>query len=288
VSFLPCYKADIKETSLSSQTVSVMKERPLKIDRAPAKQLINLIRGQADVDAFKEFYRLRRDWQGYPLVHDGIGTYGIFSDLTEDLDPKLQASLLPHAVELAKAEVDQRFLCAVFLVYDLIHGFNMADHQDSIRTTIAAMLPRAKKLSIFPNMSCFWNQIVNSVFHWATKDAFFVHDNDWREYTPLDFPPVDDCGWRNCPGGIDKVNDEIHGIGGGEFVLEFKRSALFDGAKYWIWLYRNVSENPVWHWYVYIVTTPDGKTELHRHSMHSVINMSPEELVVKHSYGLVD
>ncbi len=66
------------------------------------------------------------------------------------------------------------------------------------------------------------------------------------------------------------------------------RSTFHEGSEYWIWLYRNVSENPIWHWYVYIVVTPDGKTEMHKHSMHSVVNLTPEELVVKHAYGLVD
>jgi len=66
-------------------------------------------------------------------------------------------------------------------------------------------------------------------------------DKGWRGYgMSLDFPSVDDNGWQNCPGGEDAVNKEIEEIRGGDFVLEYQRSALHQGSKYWIWLYRNV------------------------------------------------
>lgn len=75
----------------------------------------------------------------------------------------------------------------------------------------------------------------------------------------MDFPSVDSQGWQNCPGGEEAIRKEIAAIKGGDFILECQRSALHEGTKYWIWLYRNVSENPAWHWYVYVATTPDGK-----------------------------
>jgi hypothetical protein len=110
-------------------------------------------------------------------------------------------------------------------------------------------------------------------------------DKGWRGYgLSLNFPPVDTQGWQNCPGGEDDVRKETAGIKGGEFVLEFQRSVLHKEHKYWIWLYRNISDKPVYHWYVYLVETPEGVTSLHRHSMHSVVNISPEELVAKHAF----
>ena len=136
-------------------------------------------------------------------------------------------------------------------------------------------------------MSCFWNQIARIVFSSDADSTMLVRDDDWREFISLDLPTVDNNGWQNCPGGEDAIKKEVEGIGGGEFVLEYARSAVYNDSKYWIWLYRNVSEIQRWHFYVYIVTKPDGKTEIHRHSMHSEVNISPEELVVKHTYGLV-
>ena len=111
-------------------------------------------------------------------------------------------------------------------------------------------------------------------------------DKGWWGYgTSLDFPLVDACGWQNCPGGEEAVRKEVEVIRGGDFVLEYQRSVLHQGLQYWIWLYRNVSENPIWHWYVYVVTTSEGETTIHREAMHSVVSKSPEELVVQHAFG---
>jgi len=268
--------------------VSYMNVRPLVIDRAPGKELIGAIWEQADAKAFADFYRKRRDWRGYPLIHDGLITYGLFDDLIANLDMKTRAALLPTALTLAEEETDKLFLCAVYLILNLLDGFMAVDNQDDIRSRIRAMHPRAGKLSLFSNMSCFWNQIVNKVFP-ADKDGSMLVDiDDWRRFTPLNFPTVDDSGWQSCPGGEDAVKKEVKNISGDKFVLEYKRSALYNDSKYWIWLYRNVSEDPIYHFYIYIVTTAEGKTELFSHAMHSDVNISPEELVVMHAYGLAD
>ena len=276
------------EDSAGRPGVGDGRRRRLRIDDAPGKELIPLVHNHGDLDAFAEFYRLRRDWWRYPLVHDRFVTYGIFEDLTDGLDRQAQAVLLPEAVALAENESDQLFLCAIFLILNLIGGFSASGNRDDIWLRIKAMHQRAKKLSLFPNMSCFWNQIVNRILRGDTDGAILVDSNDWRECISLDFPLVDEFGWQNCPGGEDMVRKEIRGIRGGDFVLEYIRSALYEGSKYWIWLYRNVSEHPIWHWYVYIVTNPDGETELHRHSMHTVVTIPPEELVVKHAYGVLN
>lgn len=265
-----------------------MKERRFQIDDAPGKALLESIRDTADLEAFADFYRQRRDWWRYPLIHDRLVTYGIFHDLTNNLATEAQALLLPKAVSLAEVETDKLFLCTVFLILDLLDGFPTVDNQDDIRSRLRSLHPRARKLSLFPNMSCFWNEIANKVFPTDKDGSMLISDKDWREFTSLDLPPVDDRGWQNCPGGEDAVKKEIEEVRGGDFVLEYQRSALHQGAKYWIWLYRNVSNNPIWHWYVYVVTMPDGSTTLHRHSMHSVVNLSPEELVAQHAFGVRD
>ena len=265
-----------------------MKERRFQINDAPGKALLGRIRDTADLEAFASFYRQRRDWWGTPLISDRLFTYGIFDDLTNNLAKETQASLLPTAMSLAEDEADRFFLCAVFLIFRLIDGFEAVGDQADIRSRLRSLRLRARKLSLYPNMSCFWNQIAHKVFRTDKDGAMLISDEDWRKFISLDLPPVDGMGWQNCPGGEEVVKKEIADIRGGEFVLEYIRSVLYEGSKYWIWLYRNVSEDPIWHWYVYIVVTPDGKTEIHRHAMHSVVNLSPEELVVKLAYGLLD
>ena len=114
-------------------------------------------------------------------------------------------------------------------------------------------------------------------------------DKGWHGYgMSLDFPTVDDDGWQNCPGGEDDVKKRIERIRGDNFVLEYQRSALREGFKYWVWLYRDVSFKSVYHWYVYVVTDPGGRTTLHEHQMRSAASLSPEELVAQHAFELGD
>lgn len=263
-----------------------MTQRQLLIEDAPGKELIPLIKEDGDLDAFREFYKIRRDWGGRPLIHDRFVTYGIFDDLASGLSLQRQAQMLPVAIELASAETDRHFICAVFLISDLIAGLSRSPEQESIEESIAVMHDRARKLSLFPNMSSFWNQIIKRLPNEASR-ALSIHSDDWKEVISLDLPVADHSGFQNCPGGEAKVREAVAGIKGGEFVLEFKRNAVYEGSKFWIWLYRNVSERPIWHFYVYVVLAPDGTVGVHRHSMHSRVNMSPEELVVKHAYGLI-
>ncbi len=264
-----------------------MTRKKFAIDDAPGKALLEPIRNVADLDAFVEFYRLRCDWWKYPLIHDYMVTYSIFDDLTNNLDRNTKAFLLPKAVNLAEDESDKLFLCAVYLMLVLADGFVLLSDQDGIRQKIQALLHRAKKLSLFPNMSCFWNQLARKVSTNMNSQQMRIEDEDWKSFISLNLPLADDMDWQNCPGGEDAIKKHVAVIRGGDFALEYLRNAVYDGSKYWIWLYRNISKKPIYHWYFYIVTTPDGKSSTYSHSMHTVVSITPEELIVRHSYGLI-
>jgi len=262
--------------------------RKFLIDDAPGKPLIRSIRENADLQAFSKFYRIRRDWAGYPLIHDRFWTYGIFSDFfTSDLSDEIKACLLSRAISLAAEEEDKSLLCALVLILEVISGFNAVTDKASIRSKLHYLHLRVQKLSLFPNMSCFWNQIVIKAFPVKEHQLYFVHDEVWRDFHSSDLPYIDDNNWGNCPGGEDAVIEKIQDISGGVFVLEYTRNAYYQGSNFWIWLYRNVSERPIWHWYIYIVLSTDGDVELFTHSMQTCVSMTPEELVVKHEYGLM-
>lgn len=264
-----------------------MREMELQIDQAPAKELLRPIREHADRHALAEFYRQRRDWMRYPLVHDHFVTYSIFQDLTATLPPETLRVLLPTAVGLAEDEVDELYLCAVRLVCEFSYGHESHAAPEGIRARLRQLRPRTQRLSLFPNMGCFWNQVATRIFPDVKDGSMLVRDHDWKQFISLDLPPVDDHGWQNCPGGENAVMQRVAGIQGGEFVLEYLRSAVYEGAKYWIWLYRNVSDRPIWHWYVLVVEKPDGSSKVQSHAMHTVVTLPPEELVVHHAFGLV-
>lgn len=264
-------------------------ERKLAIDSAPGKELISTILKSADLKTFEEFYKIRRDWHGYPLVHDGLVTYGILSDLMTDLTEETQSVLIIKAIELAEEESDEFFLCGIHLIVVLLSGLHHISEKELKKALrkLKKLRNRARKLSLLPNMTCFWGQIVNHFNLYCSGGIDPIEDKDWLQFHSLNLKHVDKHGWENCPEGDSLIKEEIAGISGGEFILEFSRSAYYEGKKYWVWLYRNISENPIWHFYVYITVSPKGKAELFRHSMHTVVNVSPEELVIRHHYGLI-
>ena len=55
------------------------------LDKAPGKDLIPSIIENKSFDDFYEFYKIRVDWYGYPLIHDRMVTYGLFHDLTSNI-----------------------------------------------------------------------------------------------------------------------------------------------------------------------------------------------------------
>ncbi|MEW6078484.1 MAG: hypothetical protein AB1724_11775 [Thermodesulfobacteriota bacterium] len=245
-------------------------------------------------DTFSEFYEKRFEWHWYPII-SGFSSGPVHGDLPGELTDERLLEAIGYTASICAREDQKRFISALGLLSLLCRNCEKPEEVPSLTKHFMQIRESVTRNAIDPNIPYWFSKVV--LFQLSTgvvpdgysgsfdRDGLDAPDKGWQGYgDSLDFPVVDQSGWGSCPGGEDAVKEEIKPISGGEFVLEFQRNALHEGYKFWIWLYRNVSENPIWHFYVYVVTTPDGKTEVHRESMHSVESVSPEELVAQHVF----
>jgi hypothetical protein len=266
------------------------------IGEPPHHENIKDFAANLDESSFEHFINGRYAWHWYPIITSGFSSFPVHGDLPEHLNQDQLLRATGYTATICSREDGRRFISALGLLALLCRAVDSPQGVPALTQNFMFIRESATRNSIDPNI-LFWfsnaalYQLNTSVVPDGYDGSFDraglnAPDKGWRGYgMSLDFPPVDPHCWRNCPGGENSVRKEIEGIKGGEFVLEFQRSALHQDRKYWIWLYKNISDKPVWHWYVYIVQTAEGATTVHRHSMHSVVNMTPEELVAKHAFG---
>jgi len=242
-----------------------------------------------------DFYEKRFAWHWYPTITSGFSSFPVHGDLPGELNDAQRLEAIGYAASICSREDRKRFISALGLLSLLCRACEEPEEVASLTKHFMRIRAGATQNAIDPNIPFWFSKV--ALFQLSTgvapdgytgsfdRAGLNAPEKGWRGYgTSLDFPAVDQSGWQNCPGGEDSIKNAIKDIRGGDFVLEFQRSAVHEAHRFWIWLYRNVSDKPVWHWYVYVVTTPDGKTVVHKRSMHTVVNITPEELVAQHVF----
>lgn len=241
------------------------------------------------------FYEKRFAWHWYPIITSGFSSFPVHGDLSGELTEGQRVEAIGYAASICANEDRKRFISALGLLSLLCRACEKPQASPLLTKHFMRIRAGVTRNAIDPNIPYWFSKVaLYQLSTGVTPDGYTgsfdraglnAPDKGWRGHgTSLDFPVVDQSGWRSCPGGKDAVKNAIKDISGGKFLLEFQRSALHEGHKFWIWLYRNVSDKPVWHWYAYAVTSPDGKTAIHTRSMHTVVNISPEELVAQHVF----
>lgn len=248
---------------------------------------------------FSEFYEKRFAWHWYPIITNGLSTFPTHGNLFNELTESQKLEAIGFAASICAREDRKRFISALGLLSFLCRSCKKYQEVISLTTHFVRIREATTLNAIDPNIPYWFSKVAS--FQLSTgvvpegyngtfdRTGLNAPKKGWSGYgSSLDFPVIDQYGWQNCPGGEVTVQNAIKDIRGGEFVLEFQRSAIHEGHKFWIWLYRNVSDKPIWHWYVYVVSDPVGNTETLRFSMHSVVNVTPEELVAQHVFQLGD
>jgi len=266
-------------------------------DKPPFHEGIKDFASSLTEATFCDFYEKRFEWHWYPIISVGPSSFTAHGDLPAALTEEQRLLAIGYAASICAREDRRRFISALGLLALLCRAIEIPQDVPALTKNFMRIRESVTRNAIDPNIPYWFSKV--ALFQLSTgvipdgysgsfdRDGLNAPDKGWLGYgESLDFPVVDQSGWESCPGGEDAVKEEIKSISGGEFVLEFQRSAVHEDCKYWIWLYRNVSENPIYHWYVYAVMTPDGHTSIHRHSMNSVVNMTPEELVARHAFSL--
>lgn len=259
-----------------------------KIDNAPGKELIQKIIEQTFFSDFYEFYKVRVDWYGYPLIHDRFVTYGLYDDLSNSIpkESELISKFINYSIEIAERETDKRFLNAIFLVMDFCSlGKEFFIPSQIQINRIIKLQSRVKMLSFLPNMTTFWNNILNILSNEKTfdKSLYIVNDSDYQKCINLNFKIIDNNSPITCPVDISIIKKEVEEIKGEYEPLKFVMSAAIEDDLYWVWLYKNITGN-IWSWYITVKQDNEGKTSIETHSMHGGVTKSPESLLLNYHY----
>ncbi len=262
--------------------------REFIIDKAPGKDLIPAIIENQSFNDFSAFYKIRVDWHGYPLIHDRLVTYGLFDDLTNNFpeDKEAIAKFIDFSINIAELETDKRFINSIFLILDFCGIAKRITKPTAYQIEkIIGLIGRVKKLSFFPNMSTFWEQILDylTIGNLINKEEYLVYDNVYINIINLDFPSIDNNSSKSCPIPETKIMDEMDYIIGEYEPLKFVRSAKIDNDNYWVWVYKNISGN-VWSWYITVKQDEENRIYIERHKMHGGINKTPEKLLLEYHY----
>jgi hypothetical protein len=263
--------------------------REFIIDKAPGKDLIPQIIKDKSYDEFFNFYKIRVDWYGYPLIHDRFVSYGLFDDLTDQFREEKEnvSEFIDLSILIAEQENDKRFLNSIFLILDfcgIAKKSEITPTQNQMHK-IPNLVNRVRKLSFLPNMTTFWDQILDflSTNNTFVKTDYLVQDDAYLSVINMDFPSIDNNTNKSCPITEEQMKEEIDGIVGEYEPLKFVRSAIIDSDRYWVWLYKNITGN-IWSWYFTVKQDEQNKIEIERHSMHGGVNKTPEKLLLDYHY----
>lgn len=264
--------------------------REFIIDKAPGKELIPNIIETESFNNLNEFYKIRVDWYGYPLIHDRFVTFGLFNDLINEIpnDRIIISKFIDFSIIIAECETDERFLNAIFFILNFCQlskeKINPTAQQIS---RILALKERVQKRSFLSNMSTFWEQILECLSKEPTfnKNDFIVKDDDYKLFIDTNFPCIDNNTDISSPIEKSDIIKQIEGIKGEYEPIKFVRSAHIDKVKYWVWLYKNIMGN-VWNWYITVRQDEKGFTTLKKYSMHGSITKTPEKLLLDYHYFL--
>ena len=246
--------------------MSMLNKRPFIIDKAPGKELIPVIIETKSLETLKEFYNLRVKWNdNYPLVHDGLTSYGIFHDLDIAIHRAKAFSpvFIDHAIEIAKSETERPYLCAIFLLCDFCNrGKGDFMPTQSQIASLPELRERSMRYSFFSNMDCFWRQILD---YFAQDESFkraeyAVQYDDYRKMMDLDFPKLDMAA--TSPLTNEEMDNKFFSSSWDKENLsqrQLVRTAQIENDKYWIWLYKALAGKSKKQ-YVIIKQEESGKT----------------------------
>jgi hypothetical protein len=89
------------------------------------------------------FFERLNGWE-QPFISDECGTYGLFTDIQQNIAPHIAFSLIRKSIEIALSQPDHKRLnCAFYLIYGLIESTKTTE----IPASITKQFPKLKILA---------------------------------------------------------------------------------------------------------------------------------------------
>lgn len=221
------------------------RRRALLIESADGKDLIASIKKSSDTFSFNVFFKKRSKWcHGYPLVHDGLVTYGAFDDLVEALSGDERFILLPSAIDLVVTVPDREFHAALGLLAHLFPDDAIRPRPPGLSDTLLRIRLRGERLSFLPNLSCAWDAIARKQRCLKSEDDFLrryspsqlaISDSAWQRFYGLPLRNLTRGRFVNCFLPFLRVRQyiQIRGANPGERELVY--ATQVEEARYWVW-----------------------------------------------------
>jgi hypothetical protein len=96
------------------------------------------------------FFERLKAWE-QPFISDECGTYGLFTDIQQNISSHIAFSLIQKSVEIALSQSDpKRLNCAFYLIYGLIESTKTTEIPASITKYFPALKILAQQLEISP------------------------------------------------------------------------------------------------------------------------------------------
>ena len=271
--------------------MSMLYKRPFIIDKAPGRELIQVIIETKSLEALKEFYNLRVKWNdNYPLVHDGLTSYGIFHDLGIAIHRAKAFSpvFIDHAIEIAKGETDRQYLNAIFLLCDFCNrGKKEFMPTQGQKAALPELRERAMKYSFFSNMDCFWRQILDYFAQDVSfnREEYVVQYADYKKMMDLNFPGLDSTATN--PLSDEEMDNKFFSSNWDRENIsqrQLVKTAQIENDKYWIWLYKALAGKPKKQ-YVILKQKESGETSYKSSSEDVRFEPNLEFMLLKFHYS---
>jgi len=233
--------------------------------------------------AYKSFYNDRVEMYRYPIIHSRMTTFGIFDDFIKAL-PKDKETILifiDYTLTIAEEEYDTKLINAVSLLHDLCFYANDQISSKKEIYRIKKLRDRVQRLTFISNSVYWWNSIIRFLVleSGENKNDFLIKDKDYLKTDILNFPFVDHNEASSCPMQLSEIVDQIQIDFEGYKPLIFKRSALIDQSKYWIWDCRPIDTKQ--YGYLIFITNKDNEITIDYETYNTQYETILEEYIIQ-------
>jgi hypothetical protein len=220
---------------------------------------------------------MRKQWSnGYPLVHDRLGTYGIFEDVPLTTDVKIV--LIPVAIEIALNETPEYFHCALFALAEVVPDDQILPRPSGFGEGLLKLRERVMELSFMPNIVGTWESLTTQarclrpvepdLSYECSLRELQVPSDSFLQYFPIPFPSLGDSAQAVCPVSMERITEEGNESCLASVTCDLEQSAIVRSSRWWIYRCKPNVPDHIWIGYVYVWQDENQQVEIGHWESH--------------------